>query len=78
MSWSPCGQVLVSGETGRARIDVLNALNCTHLASLEHADVVNDDDFVTSGCAVFEEREGPAEDIDGKIIQVVVVDFVPV
>ena len=70
LAWSPCGQILMTGSLGSSELRIFNTVNCTYFASFEHTDVVGGDDFVTENCSVFEEKELPAEDIDGKIIQV--------
>ncbi len=69
LRWSPCGQLLLVAMHGERRLRIFNAVNCTYFSALEHGDVVSGDDMVTSECAVFEETDVPAEDIDGKIIQ---------
>ncbi len=70
LSWSPCGQLIVSGAVGRTELSVFNALNCTHFADLDHPDQIGGgEDFATADCAVFEETVVPPEDVDGRIIQ---------
>ena len=69
LSWSPCGQLLVTGGHG-SDIRIFNAVNCTYFASFEHVEEVSGKDYLTQDCSIFEEKEVPPEDIDGKIIQV--------
>jgi len=40
------------------------------LTDLVHPEVISASDVATSACALYEEVEKPAEDVDGKIIQV--------